>query len=103
MDEQSSWNINPPQSTSGDVNPQQPETIGQKILETGYKASGWKLRAKAIKSLVIGAIFIIGGIVAFILSHQFSALIISAVGLIALLGAWLYWKRSKSLVQGRYY
>ncbi len=82
---------------------EQQQSFGNKIFSTAYKFEGWNWRLKSISSLIIGIFFILAGIVLTIISKSFNALILSLIGLIVLLGSWFLWKRSKSLVKGRYY
>ncbi|MDO8459563.1 MAG: hypothetical protein Q7S74_00490 [Nanoarchaeota archaeon] len=79
------------------------ESFGERVLSTGYKVSGWNLRLKAIGSFITGTILLILGIVLAIVLKSWGALILSAVGIFAFLGGWLYWRRAKSLTKGRYY
>jgi len=69
----------------------QEEGFGNKALSTAYKVGGWNLRLKAIGSLVLGVLLLLGGIVLAIVTKSFNALILSLIGLIALLGGWFYW------------
>ncbi len=79
------------------------EGTENKVLSTAYKVGGWHLRFKAIGSLIMGILLILAGIVLAVFFKSWSALILPALGLVALLGGWLYWKRAKSLVKGRFY
>ena len=73
------------------------------IYETTLKVSGWNLRIKAIGSFIVGTILLLGGIIGSVLTLQPGWLILSVIGIIALLGGWSYWARSKSLVEGKFY
>lgn len=81
----------------------QEESFGDKALSTAYKVGGWNLRLKAIGSLIMGILLFLGGIILAIISKSFNALILSLIGLVAFFGSWIYWKRSNSLVKGRFY
>ncbi len=79
------------------------KSFGERALSTGYKVSGWDLRLKAIGSFIMGTVLLILGIVLAIVLKSWGALILSAVGVLAFLGGWLYWRRARSLVKGRFY
>ncbi len=81
----------------------QKQNFGDKALSTAYKVGGWNLRLKAIGSAIFGLFAFIAGIVLAISTGTWGSLIFSAIGIAVLIGSWLYWKRAKSLVQGRYY
>ncbi len=83
----------------GEVSPD----MGERVLSTTYKVSGWSMRIKAISSLIVGIILIIIGIVFAVYSSSYGALVLSVVGLIVTLGGWFMWWRAKPFVKGRYY
>ena len=72
------------------------------LKENVFKVSGWDLRGKAFKAITTGLAFVIIGIVLTIALSAPKALIISGLGLISVIWGWVLWKRSKSLVKGRY-
>ena len=85
---------------------------GQKVLSGAYKLSGWHFRFKAIGSFIASGVLIIASVVFFILSFVYEelgsvGLIFAVVALIISIATFFigkfYWKRSKSLVQGRFY
>lgn len=78
------------------------QSTGGKMLSTAYKVGGWNLRIKAIFMFVLGFV-LIGFGVYFSITTSLAGLIFVCIGLVVLLGAWLYWKRAKSLVKGRFY
>ncbi|MBI3622720.1 hypothetical protein HY212_01395 [Candidatus Pacearchaeota archaeon] len=80
----------------------QETSTGQKILSTGYKVEGWGLRVKAVINFILGGILFVLGIVMAI-SVGFPFLIVSLLGVGLIIGGWIYWRRSKSLAQGRFY
>jgi len=75
---------------------------GQKLLSTGYKIHGWGLKAKAISNFIIGGASFVLGIV-LVISVSFPFILVSVLGLILIFAGWLYWKRSNSLVKGRFF
>jgi hypothetical protein len=79
------------------------ESLGNKALSGVYRAGGWYLRLKMISFLIGGILFLILGIILTFVIKDIKALSLSAIGVLSLLFAWLYWWRSKSLVQGRFY
>lgn len=95
-----------------DQDSQSQQSAGQKALSTTRKVTGWYLRYKAIGAFIAGGISIVLSIVFLILGiingSSFGNLITGpliflVIGIIAILvGSW-YWKRSKSLVQGKFY
>jgi len=72
-------------------------------LSTLLKFGGWNLRAKAIRDFIVGFLLIIAGIVLAIIFKSFNPLILLVLGIIVLFVGWLYWKRSKAPVKGRFY
>ncbi|MBS3092275.1 hypothetical protein J4466_02540 [Candidatus Pacearchaeota archaeon] len=90
---------------------QQKENVGNRLLSTGYKLSGWYLRLRIIGPIVIaviGLLIVIFGIYSLITNLEAvksGQVIILGIILLVLgiLVAWLYWWRSKSLVKGRFY
>ena len=78
------------------------QNTGEKLLFTGYKVHGWGLRAKAVSNFILGGILFVLGIVLGI-KIAFPMMFFSLFGLGLIIGGWVYWKRAKSLVQGRFY
>lgn len=77
-------------------------STGQKILSTGYKVHGWGLRVKATINFILGGIlFILGIVMAF--SIGFPLIFLSLLGIGLIIGGWVYWRRSNSLTQERFY
>ena len=74
-----------------------------KLYETAMKVSGWNLRLRAIGSFITGIILIVIGIVIAAVTEQYGGLIFCLIGAIAILGGWFYWRRSKALMEGRFY
>jgi K+ transporter len=81
----------------------QSQSTGEKILSTGYKVHGWGLRVKAITTFILGLAFMGFGIFMAVTLKSWGGLTFSVIGIIIIFGAWIYWKRSKSLTQGRFY
>jgi hypothetical protein len=81
----------------------QKQNISEKVLSTGYKVEGFDFKIKGIFSMIAGIIIVLGGIVMSITTGLSEYLFFSGIGVFVFLGGWLYWKRSKSLSQGRFY
>ncbi|MFH1307322.1 MAG: hypothetical protein ABIH72_00540 [archaeon] len=79
------------------------KNIGDKALSTAYKVGGLGLKFRAISSLIIGIILIVLGVILAIIYSSFNALVLSLIGILALIASWINWKRSKSLTKGRFY
>jgi len=67
-----------------------------------FKYSGMHGRVKAISQIVVGSILTIAGIVLAIVTSQPNALIISAVGVFAVVVGIILWYRCASLLEGRF-
>lgn len=74
-----------------------------KVYETSMKLSGWTLKFRAIRNLIIGILLILAGIILAVAFNSLPSLILVLFGLIAILVSWLDWSRSKSLIQGKLY
>lgn len=59
------------------------------------KLFGLHYKSEGFKKLITGIVFIIAGIVGAIVLKEWKLLILSAVGVLALFGAWLDFGRSK--------
>ncbi len=78
---------------------------GYKPVSVMFKYEGWKLRIEAIITFAVGVVVILVGLV-FALLFRGAALLFAvsllALGLIGVFGGRYYWKRAKSLVQGKF-
>jgi uncharacterized membrane protein YidH (DUF202 family) len=88
------------------------QTTMGKVMTTSLKIDGWDYRAKMLKNMVVGILLILGGLYIIYTyftnpTSQVGTLEIGSVlilmGVLAILGAWFYWWRSKSLVRGKFY
>jgi len=75
----------------------------EKVLSATYKVTGWTWRIKVVGSMIIGILLFLGGIAGAIWAKSFTWLILSLTGLIAIIVGGIMWKRTKSLVKGRFY
>ena len=73
------------------------------LWEGAMKVSGWTYRMRAIKAFVFGVIFILLGLVLSVVFKSLYSLVLSLFGIVGIIVGIFYWKRSKSLVQGRLY
>ncbi|MBT6690653.1 hypothetical protein HN903_01350 [archaeon] len=81
----------------------QEKNFKNKALSTAYKIRGWNLRLKAIGSAIFGLFVFIGGIIIAISTKTWGSLIFSIIGIVVLIGSWIYWKRAKSADEGKFY
>jgi len=70
--------------------------------QTVYKMYGFRLRAQAIGYFIMGLFLFIGGIALAIAAKAWWTVAISLFGILLMLWSRLLWKRSWSLVQGKW-
>mgnify|MGYP001591859344 CR=1 FL=1 len=88
----------------------QKDVIGDKVMSTVYKASGWYARVRAIAAWIVSGILFIIAIAVFAGAGSGSStariifgLVSIALAIWAIVYGFIYWYRSKSLVKGRFY
>jgi len=60
------------------------------VMSTVFKVSSWHMKLKAIGLAIFGLIVFVYGIVIFISTGALGLLAFSVIGLVMLLGSWLY-------------
>ena len=78
-------------------------SLGEKMLSTAYKYDGWKMRINAIINVIVAVVFaFIGLVISLIFRTLIGLALVSPIVIICTAGAFYYWKRSKSLVRGKF-